>query len=94
MSIELETRLPESLPASDSSSIPSCKVIRRDGSAVLFEPNKIAVAMTKAFIAAEGGTGSSNGRSGGGGGILSRNSGGFSSPGPSLLRRSAEAKPK
>src|SRR5215471_203359 len=62
MSIELETRRPESLPAFDSNSIPTCKVIRRNGSAVPFEPNKIAVAMTKAFIAAEGATGSESSR--------------------------------
>ena len=33
------------------------KVIRRNGSVVAFEPSKIAVAMTKAFIAVRGGQG-------------------------------------
>src|SRR5829696_4863096 len=33
------------------------KVIRRNGSVVTFEPSKIAVAMTKAFIAVRGGQG-------------------------------------
>src|SRR5438034_11320415 len=37
------------------------------------------------------GIGSSNERSEGGGGIFSRNSGGFSSPGPSLASRAAAA---
>ena len=38
------------------------KVIRRNGSVVAFEPNKIAVAMTKAFIAVEGGAGQASSR--------------------------------
>src|SRR4030095_777757 len=62
MTVELKTRRPEPLPAIESNAIPSCTVIRRDGSAVLFEPNKIAVAMTKTFIAAEGATGSESSR--------------------------------
>jgi len=38
------------------------KVIRRNGTVVPFEPNKISVAMTKAFIAAEGNSGSASSR--------------------------------
>jgi ribonucleoside-diphosphate reductase alpha chain len=33
------------------------KLIRRNGAVVSFEPNKIAVAMTKAFLAVNGGQG-------------------------------------
>ena len=33
------------------------KVIRRNGAVVGFEPTKISVAMTKAFLAVNGGTG-------------------------------------
>jgi ribonucleoside-diphosphate reductase alpha chain len=33
------------------------KVIRRNGSVVGFEPSKISIAMTKAFIAVNGGQG-------------------------------------
>ena len=36
------------------------KVIRRNGSVVPFEPSKIAVAMTKAFIAVRGGQGAAS----------------------------------
>jgi ribonucleoside-diphosphate reductase alpha chain len=38
------------------------RVIRRNGSVVPFEPNKVAVAMTKAFIAVEGESGGSSSR--------------------------------
>ena len=38
------------------------KVIRRDGTAVPFQPTKISVALTKAFIATEGEAGSSSSR--------------------------------
>jgi ribonucleoside-diphosphate reductase alpha chain len=38
------------------------KVIRRNGSVVGFEPAKIAIAMTKAFIAVNGGTGAASAR--------------------------------
>jgi len=38
------------------------KVIRRNGSVVGFEPSKVTVAMTKAFIAVNGGTGAASAR--------------------------------
>ena len=38
------------------------KVIRRNGSVVGFEPAKISIAMTKAFIAVNGGTGAASAR--------------------------------
>jgi ribonucleoside-diphosphate reductase alpha chain len=38
------------------------KVIRRNGSVVVFEPSKIAIAMTKAFIAVNGGQGAASAR--------------------------------
>ena len=36
------------------------KVIRRNGAVVAFEPGKISVAMTKAFIAVDGGQGAAS----------------------------------
>ena len=49
----------ENKPFSDShtqgSSYSQYKIIRRNGSVVAFEPNKISVALTKAFIAVGGG---------------------------------------
>ncbi|HNB02217.1 MAG TPA: hypothetical protein PLK61_10455, partial [Nitrosomonas sp.] len=38
------------------------KIIRRNGAVVAFEPSKISVAMTKAFIAVEGGQGAASAR--------------------------------
>ncbi|HET6757371.1 MAG TPA: hypothetical protein VFH21_07155, partial [Burkholderiales bacterium] len=38
------------------------KVIRRNGAVVVFEPNKIAIAMTKAFIAVDGNQGAVSAR--------------------------------
>ena len=38
------------------------KVIRRNGSVVSFEPTKISIAMTKAFIAVNGGQGAASAR--------------------------------
>ncbi|MDP1718692.1 MAG: ATP cone domain-containing protein, partial [Burkholderiales bacterium] len=38
------------------------KVIRRNGSVVGFEPSKIIIAMTKAFIAVNGGQGAASAR--------------------------------
>jgi ribonucleoside-diphosphate reductase alpha chain len=58
--------LPES-PSSASSVTPSnpydqYKVIRRNGSVVVFAPEKISVALTKAFIAVNGGQGAASAR--------------------------------
>jgi ribonucleoside-diphosphate reductase alpha chain len=49
----------ETAPASPYSNY---KVVRRTGSVVLFEPTKIAVALTKAFLAVEGETGAASSR--------------------------------
>jgi len=38
------------------------KVIRRNGSVVVFEPSKISIAMTKAFIAVSGGQAAASAR--------------------------------
>ena len=56
-----------SLPEASSSSAISSpfadyKVIRRNGAVVGFEPSKISVAMTKAFLAVEGGQGAASAR--------------------------------
>ncbi|MBI4205813.1 MAG: ribonucleoside-diphosphate reductase subunit alpha, partial [Betaproteobacteria bacterium] len=53
--------LPETTAAQDSL-YAQYKVIRRNGSVVGFEPSKIAVAMTKAFIAVNGGQGAASAR--------------------------------
>ena len=45
------------ISAVNATSFGDYKVIRRNGSVVSFEPSKIAVAMTKAFIAVRGGQG-------------------------------------
>lgn len=50
---------------STSSSAPSLdqyKVIRRNGSVVSFEPSKVSIAMTKAFLAVNGGQGAASAR--------------------------------
>ena len=56
---------PGSLPADGPSSVSSYtdhKVIRRNGSVVSFEPSKIAIAVTKAFLAVNGGQGAASAR--------------------------------
>src|SRR5262245_5435695 len=45
-----------------SQSIPEIKVIRRNGAVVGFEPAKISIAMTKAFLAVAGGHGAVSAR--------------------------------
>ena len=49
---------------SSSSSLPldQYKVIRRNGSVVSFEPGKVSIAMTKAFLAVNGGQGAASAR--------------------------------
>ena len=49
-------------PASLETRYPEHKVIRRNGSVVLFEPSKISIAMTKAFIAVNGGQAAASAR--------------------------------
>ncbi len=48
------------ISAINATSFGDYKVIRRNGSVVSFEPSKIAVAMTKAFIAVRGGQGAAS----------------------------------
>jgi len=53
---------PAEIPAGNEERYAQYKVIRRNGAVVGFEPAKIAVAMTKAFIAVNGGTGAASAR--------------------------------
>ena len=46
----------------DATRFADFKVIRRNGSVVSFEPGKIAIAMTKAFLAVNGGHGAASAR--------------------------------
>src|SRR5581483_11224205 len=55
------TEMPEAAQAQPSP-YSQYKLIRRNGSVVAFEPSKIAVAMTKAFLAVEGGQGAASAR--------------------------------
>jgi ribonucleoside-diphosphate reductase alpha chain len=55
------TNLPE-LASSTPSSLSQYKIIRRNGAVVGFEPAKVSVAMTKAFLAVEGGQGAASAR--------------------------------
>ena len=52
----------ESVAPSNSLPLDQYKVIRRNGSVVAFEPSKISIAMTKAFIAVNGGQGAASAR--------------------------------
>jgi len=54
--------LPEVSPSSTQPSLSLYRVIRRNGAVVGFEPAKISVAMTKAFLAVEGGQGAASAR--------------------------------
>ena len=54
--------VPESTPAQQASLLTQYKVIRRNGAVVAFEPGKISVAMTKAFLAVTGGQGAASAR--------------------------------
>ena len=49
-------------PVSPNKSLEQFKVVRRNGSVVPFEPTKITIAMTKAFIAVNGGQGAASAR--------------------------------
>ena len=54
---------PVSSPSvSSSKAFDQYKVIRRNGSVVVFEPSKISIALTKAFIAVNGGQGAASAR--------------------------------
>ena len=51
-----------SVSSSSTSSLDQYKVIRRNGSVVSFEPSKVSIAMTKAFLAVNGGQGAASAR--------------------------------
>ena len=52
----------DDIPAAEDARYAHYKVIRRNGSVVVFEPAKIAIAVTKAFIAVNGGQGAASAR--------------------------------
>jgi len=54
--------LPEPSPTTPQAAYAQYKIIRRNGAVVGFEPGKISVAMTKAFLAVEGGQGAASAR--------------------------------
>jgi ribonucleoside-diphosphate reductase alpha chain len=54
--------VPDPAPSSSSNPFDQYKVIRRNGSVVVFEPAKISIALTKAFIAVNGGQGAASAR--------------------------------
>jgi len=53
---------PNETPAAREARYAQYKVIRRNGAVVSFEPSKISIAMTKAFIAVNGGQGAASAR--------------------------------
>jgi ribonucleoside-diphosphate reductase alpha chain len=53
---------PELPPAERDARFVQYKVIRRNGAVVGFEPSKVSIAMTKAFIAVNGGVGAASAR--------------------------------
>jgi ribonucleoside-diphosphate reductase alpha chain len=55
-------REPGVVQSTASLSLDQYKIIRRNGSVVSFEPSKISIAMTKAFIAVNGGQGAASAR--------------------------------
>ena len=59
-----DNNVPDPVSSSPASSNPfdQYKVIRRNGSVVVFEPAKISIALTKAFIAVNGGQGAASAR--------------------------------
>ena len=52
----------QDVPAARDQALAQYKVIRRNGAVVGFEPSKISVAMTKAFVAVNGGQGAASAR--------------------------------
>jgi ribonucleoside-diphosphate reductase alpha chain len=58
----LSSTLDESLSAATDPRFAQYKVIRRNGAVVGFEPSKISIAMTKAFLAVNGGQGAASAR--------------------------------
>jgi ribonucleoside-diphosphate reductase alpha chain len=58
----LANNVPEPIQSPPSNPFDQYKVIRRNGSVVVFEPAKISIALTKAFIAVNGGQGAASAR--------------------------------
>jgi ribonucleoside-diphosphate reductase alpha chain len=58
----LASDVPDSTPSASSNPFDQYKVIRRNGSVVIFEPAKISIALAKAFIAVNGGQGAASAR--------------------------------
>ena len=58
--VHLSAAEPGGITGVQATSYGDYKVIRRNGAVVAFEPSKIAVAMTKAFIAVRGGQGAAS----------------------------------
>ena len=58
----LASDVPDTTPSAPPNPYDQYKVIRRNGSVVLFEPSKISIALTKAFIAVNGGQGAVSAR--------------------------------
>ncbi|GAB5605226.1 ribonucleoside-diphosphate reductase subunit alpha [Sideroxyarcus sp. TK5] len=56
------TRESESVSGASGVMLDQYKIIRRNGSVVTFEPSKISIALTKAFIAVNGGQGAASAR--------------------------------
>ena len=54
--------VPDPAPSSISNPFDQNKVIRRNGSVVVFEPARVSIALTKAFIAMNGGQGAASAR--------------------------------
>jgi len=61
-SSNLASDISDPVQIASSNSLDQYKVIRRNGSVVVFEPSKISIAMTKAFIAVNGGQGAASAR--------------------------------
>ena len=62
LSVTGKTGLQETAPPATQPEFSQYKIIRRNGAVVGFEPGKISVAMTKAFLAVEGGQGAASAR--------------------------------
>jgi len=56
----LASDAPDSTSSVSSNPFNQYKVIRRNGSAIIFEPAKISIALTRAFIAVNGGQGAAS----------------------------------
>jgi ribonucleoside-diphosphate reductase alpha chain len=53
---------PSEAPSNTEAPYSQYRIIRRNGAVVSFEPSKISIALTKAFLAVEGGQGAASAR--------------------------------